>query len=224
MRWRTACAAAMAAVAFSSCDQLFDQGTKSNIEAAEKKAAAGDFRSAVKLYEAALDGTPKSADVHYKLAVIYDERLKSPVSAQHHFRRYLEFSPNGIYAKEAKAYEREAEQKLVRSLNKGALLSQQDAVRLKNDNLLLRKQVAELRAQKNPPPPAGSPAASRDKNAQKPIPAGSRTHVVEPGETLASIAQRYYKNKTRWKDIQDANFYSLEGTAKIKAGQTLIIP
>jgi hypothetical protein len=223
MHWRFACVLAAAALAFTSCDQLFDQGTKTNVEAAEKRVAAGDYRAAIRLYEAALDGTAKTADLHYKLAVIYDERLKSPVSAQHHFGRYLEFTPKGIYAKEAKAYEREAEQKLVRSLNKGALLSQQDAVRLKNDNLILRKQVAELRAQKNPPPPIASVAA-REKNAQKPVPPGSRTHVVEPGETLGSIAQRYYKNKDRWRDIQDANFYSLEGTAKIKAGQTLIIP
>jgi uncharacterized membrane-anchored protein len=41
---------------------------------------------------------------------------------------------------------------------------------------------------------------------------------------LSTIAQKYYKNKGRWKDIQDANFNSLEGTVKIKPGMTLIIP
>jgi nucleoid-associated protein YgaU len=41
---------------------------------------------------------------------------------------------------------------------------------------------------------------------------------------MASIAARYYKNKSRWKDIQDANFYSTNGTPTIKPGQTLIIP
>ena len=65
---------------------------------------------------------------------------------------------------------------------------------------------------------------ARGEPVQKPIPPGARTHVVQPGETLSTIAQKYFKNKARWKDIQDANFNSLEGTAKIKPGMTLIIP
>jgi nucleoid-associated protein YgaU len=59
---------------------------------------------------------------------------------------------------------------------------------------------------------------------QKPIPQGGRTHVVVAKETLSTIAAKYYKNKARWKDIQDANFNRLEGTVKIKPGQKLIIP
>ena len=41
---------------------------------------------------------------------------------------------------------------------------------------------------------------------------------------MASIALKFYKNRARWKDIQDANFNSLDGTVKIKPGQKLIIP
>jgi nucleoid-associated protein YgaU len=48
--------------------------------------------------------------------------------------------------------------------------------------------------------------------------------VVASGETLASIAQKYYKNKARWKEIQDANFFPSDGTAKIKPGDELAIP
>ena len=47
---------------------------------------------------------------------------------------------------------------------------------------------------------------------------------VAPCRRMASIAQLYYKNRARWKDIQDANFNSLEGTVKIKPGMVLIIP
>lgn len=206
----------------TSCDQLFDKGTKQAIDAAEQKAAAGDYRQAILLYERALDGSSKTADVHYKLAVIYDEKMKSPADALHHFKRYLELAPSGTYAKEAKAYRREGELKMMNALNKGALLTQEDAVKLKNENLTLRTQLNTLRAQKAATPPPAT--AVKDKNAQKPIPPGSRTHVVQPGETLGSIAAKYYRNKGRWKDIQDANFYSLEGTAKIKPGQKLIIP
>ena len=50
---------------------------------AEKKAKAGDYRGAVTLYEASLDGTAQTAEVHYRLAVIYDEKLRSPLDALH---------------------------------------------------------------------------------------------------------------------------------------------
>ena len=49
-------------------------------------------------------------------------------------------------------------------------------------------------------------------------------HVVREGETLASIAQKYYKNRGRAKDIQDANYNALGGKTTIRPGQTLIIP
>ena len=47
---------------------------------------------------------------------------------------------------------------------------------------------------------------------------------MEPGDTLASIAQKYYRNKARWKDIQDANFVIVDGTVKLKVGMELQIP
>ncbi len=210
-------------LALGGCDDLFRKKTKPELSPAEKKAAAGDFRGAINLYEAALDGTPNGAEAHYRMAIIYDDKLKNPLGALHHFGRYLELAPAGPHAKEAKAYKKEGELKLLSSLSKGSFLSQDEAVRIKNDNLALRKSLVELRAQKGVPQfvPAG---AAKGEQVRKPMPPGSRKHVVAPGETLASIATKYYKNKARWKDIQDANFYSLEGTATIKPGQELIIP
>ena len=209
------------ALALAGCDQLFDKGAKRDFEVAEKKAAAGDFVAAVRLYESSLDGTERTADAHYKLAVIYDEKMNNPLGAQHHFARYLDLAPTGTYATEAKAYKREGELKLANLLNKGTVFSQRDAVLLKNENLALRNRLEALRLAKSMPaatPPAG------DKNAQKPIPPGAKTHVVQPGETLASIALKHYKNKARYKQIQEANFYPQSGTPKIKPGQTLVIP
>lgn len=212
----------------TGCDRLFDKGSKDELAAGDKKAAAGDFRGAVAAYEAALDGTEKTANAHWKLALIYDDKLKIPRDAIHHFERYLEVAPTGSHAKDAKAMLKQAETKVALAQGKGgSFITQEEAVRLKNDNLDLRKMLATVRAQKAATPPpvvAGAAPAKKGEAPQKPIPAGSRTHVVKPGETMASIAQLYYKNKSKWKDIQDANFYSTNGTATIKPGQTLIIP
>jgi tetratricopeptide (TPR) repeat protein len=205
----------------AGCDQIFPGDKKQILEAARKKNIAGDFQGAIKLYEAALDGTAKTAEAHYRLALIYDDKLKSPRDALHHFERYLELAPDGPFAKEAKTYRKEGELKLLTSLNRGALISQEEAVRLKNENLSLRKKIVELLAKKETLPAA---PIAKGEPVQKPIPPGARTHIVEPGETLASIAAKFYKNRARWKDIQDANFYALEGTVKIKPGQKLIIP
>jgi LysM repeat protein len=207
----------------NGCDQLFPRDAKQTMEAARKKASAGDFRAAIKLYESSFDGTEKTAEAHYRLALIYDDKLKSPRDALHHFERYLELAPQGPFAKDARAYRKEGELKLLTSLNKGTFVSPDEAVRLKNENLSLRKKIVELHAKKEVPAPAPATTA-KGEPVQKPIPPGARTHVVQSGETLASIATKYYKNSARWKDLQDANFNSLEGTVKIRPGQKLIIP
>jgi tetratricopeptide (TPR) repeat protein len=215
-----------AALLLGGCDQLLNKATKDDLSAGDKKLAAGDFRGAVADYESALDGTEKSANAHWKLALLYDDKIKSPRDAIHHFERYLAIAPNGSHAKDAKAMLKQAETRLAMSQGTGSFITQTEAVRLKNDNLELRKNLAIVRAQKNATPPPAPPGGSLKKGevATKPIPPGTRTHVVLPGETMASIAQKYYKNKGRWKDIQDANFYSTGGTPTIKPGQTLIVP
>lgn len=214
-------AAAILFLCFPACDRLFDKGSKDDVAAAEKKVAAGDFRAAASLYEAALDGTAQTADVHYKLALLYDDKLKSPLNALHHMQRYIELAPAGSHLKDAKAYQKEGETKLLTQMSRGSPVTQQEAVRLKNENQILREQLTAVRAQKALP---AATLNTKGEPVQKPIPPGARTHVVQSGETLSTIAQKYFKNKTRWKDIQDANFNALEGTAKIKPGMTLIIP
>src|SRR5580700_2673392 len=181
---------ALALLSFAGCERLFDKGLKENVAAADAKAAAGDYAGAVLLYESAFDGTVKTADLHYKLALLYDGKLKQPVSALHHMERYLALAPSGAHAKEAHAYKKEAEAKLLTQWSGGSPITQQDAVRLKNENELLREQLAIIRAQKSQPAPAFN---GKGDPVKKPIPPGSRTHTVEPHETLASIAQKYYK-------------------------------
>lgn len=208
----------------TACDRLFDKGSKQNTDAADEKAKAGDVQAAIKLYEGALDGSPKTADVHYKLALLYADKLASPLDAMHHFSRYLALAPTGAHAKEAKDFKREGEGKLLALYSKGSPLNQDEAARLRNQNLALQKQLNELRLQKAITPMSPPAGGKKGEQVQKPIPPNGRTHVVVAHETLATIAAKYYKNKARWKDIQDANFYSVDGTAKIRPGMTLYIP
>ena len=200
----------------TGCDEAFQNGAARAREQGDKKYKEGDFKAAIGFYEAALDGSEKSAEVHYRMALLYDDKLKQPVSAIHHFQRYLDLNPKGSHVKDARNFIKEDELKLVTTFTNGALLTQDDAARLKNDNLTLRKQLTELRAQ-----PRGTP---QNGGGQKPIPAGARTYEVQQGDTLASISRKFYKSAERWKDIEDANFNTLGGKNKLKAGMTLYIP
>ena len=216
-RFTAGLALAMAVFATAGCDRLFSKDSKGAVGSAEKRVSAGDFRAAVRLYESALDGTTKSADVHYKLALLYDDKLKSPRDAVHHCDRYLEFAPNGTHAKDAKTLKTENTRKLTGGAGDGSPMSQTEAVRLKEENASLRRQLVEVRAQK-----AATPIALTGK-ADK-MPPGARTHIVKQGETLATIAARYYKSKSKSSDILDANYNQLGGKTTIRVGQTLIIP
>lgn len=226
---RNAChaLAIITALTLTGCDQLFKNHSEQKLDLAEKKDAQGDYAGAVPMYEASLDGTPKTAGIHYKLALIYDDQLGQPISALHHFQRYLDLSPEGAHAKEVKGFMKEDQIKLAASQGHGATVPQEEAARMKNDNLVLRKQVVELRAQLQEALRARAAvknSGGKPEQVQKNLIPGMRTYTVEPGDTLASIARKFYKGANRWKDIQDANFNALEGAAKLKPGMTLMIP
>ena len=67
-----------------------------------------------------------------------------------------------------------------------------------------------------PPTPAGTVAPAPG------APAGSSVHLVKRGDTLWSIAQRYYGDGRRWGDIARAN--GLTNPKKLAVGQRLTLP
>jgi tetratricopeptide (TPR) repeat protein len=211
----------VAVAALTGCDKLITDKPKDKIVVAEQKAKARDYTSAIEIYESALDGTPGTAEIHYRLAVIYDDKLRRPADALHHFQRYLELLPNGEFKKEAEAYKKEATAKLVRSGTLGGPASQSELVRLKNENLNLQKQLLEARQRAQA---LSVTAAKRAEENKAPLPPGARKHVVQSGETLGTIALKYYGSKARSADILDANNVQLGGKDRIRPGQVLIIP
>jgi nucleoid-associated protein YgaU len=210
-----------ASLLLAGCDKVLTDRPKDIMAAADRKAKAGDHREAVKLYEQALDGTAGTAEVHYRLAIIYDEKLKRPTSAMHHFQRYIDLAPKGTFADEARAFSKEAQRKLAGGLGGSGPASQSELVRLKNENLSLQKQLVEARQRLSA---LSVTAAKRSEETRAPLPPGARRHVVQSGETLASISLKHYGTRNRSQDILDANHNQLGGKNLIRPGQTLIIP
>jgi tetratricopeptide (TPR) repeat protein len=186
---------------------------------ADAKAAEGSYAAAINLYEAALDGSPSSAEVHYKLALIYDDKMNDPLNALHHFKRFLSLEPSGKRAQEVKGFMKRDELTLLTNLTGDSMVPRSELVRLTNENLSLRKQIGERWAEQK--------AAARGKRTpnEKIARTGKeRSYTVQPGDTLASISRKFYKSSVRWQGIIDANYDILSKPSDLKPGQMLVIP
>ena len=201
------------------CDRIGNSRYAQLIQDAENKSAQGDFERAVNLYEAALDDSPRGAEVHYKLALLYDDKLNDPVSALHHFKRYLALSPKGPHAKDVKDSIKRDEIAALTALSGDSVITRAEAARLRNENLTLHKQVEERAASRT------AFDKSQGNDAKKP---GSKkagqTYVVQSGDTLVSISRKFYKSPKRWKSILDANKKDIRDPKDLTIGQTLVIP
>ena len=225
-------AAGLLLLPLAGCDQAFEDRPQRNAAQADQKAAAGQYEQAIPLYEAAMDGTPQSAELHFKLGLIYEDQLKEPVSAIHHFKRYLAMAPDGPHAKDAQRFLKEDEFKLTAALGNGATISQEDAKRLKNANLEMGKKIVQLKtdlevalkSRSEAYKLLGKSGGPKLEQIQKPPVDGVRTYTVARGDTLASIARKFYNTAAKSKQIQDANFEPMDGTAKLQIGMVLMVP
>src|SRR5206468_719261 len=80
-------------------------------------------------------------DIHYKLALLYDDKMNDPLSALHHFRRYLTLSPNGSHAGDVKNSMKRDEVAVLTTLSGDSVVTRAEAARLRNENLDLHKEL-----------------------------------------------------------------------------------
>ena len=214
------------ALILGGCDGMITSRQAQVIKDAESKTADGNYLRAITLYESALDGSAKSAEIHYRLALLYDDKMRDPLNALHHFKRYLTLAPTGPHASEVKNFMKKDELELGTSLSGDSVVSRAEAARLKNENLTLRKELEEQRARISGITQEKTSSDGRNEKASDAgkIPRASRTYVVREGDTLASISRRFYKSSGKWKKIRDANRSIVSDPGKLKAGQTLTIP
>ena len=193
------------------------------VQDADTKSAQGDFARAINLYEAALDDSPRCAEVHYKLALLYDDKLNDPVSALHHFRRYLALSPSGTHAADVKNSIKHDEIAALTVLSGDSVITRAEAARLRNENLNLHK---ELEARALPLRTATDKSTqATDTSSKKAVSRkGDQNYVVQSGDTLFSISRKFYKSPKRWKEILNANRKNIRDPKKLTVGQTLVIP
>jgi LysM repeat protein len=86
---------------------------------------------------------------------------------------------------------------------------------LKNELQGAKKELGEQKRR-----PVEQPAAPREEAPKKPA---VTRHTVQAGESLPSIAQKYYGDTSQWKKIYDANKDKIE-RGQVTPGQVLVIP
>ncbi len=85
--------------------------------------------------------------------------------------------------------------------------------------------AAPVRATPTPARPSPSQAQKTPRQtAPAATAAGTRRHTVRPGDTLSKLAQQYYSNRSKWRDIYAANRDVMKSESDLKVGQVLKIP
>src|SRR6266516_7072135 len=187
---------------FIGCDRLTTSRYAQLVQDADRKSTQGDFDRAINLYEAALDDRPRCAEIHYKLALLYDDKMNDPLNALHHFKRYLALSPNGSHANDVKNSMKRDEVAVLTTLSGDSVVTRAEAARLRNENLNLHRDLeARSGTLRSGSEKSKAGDASSTRTASKK--SGGRTYIVQSGDTLASIARKFYKSPRRWEKILD---------------------
>lgn len=223
--------------------------------------------SFLKVIEKRGDEAPES---HLELGLLYQEKIKDPIAAIYHYRKFTTLRPNSpqydLVRQRIDAATRDfaralPAQPMENQFRRNDLLDvverlQQENAELKNALTTSRvneRQVGTVGTVGNlgtAPTLASTPAPTtkmetwagpalitraplEDEPAARPlapptrpdaIAAGERLHVVVRGDTLYSLAQRYYNNRSRWRDIYEANRGRMRSENDLQLGMQLIIP
>lgn len=196
----------------------------------------GDPAGALGILCQALERRPGLAQAHLAAAELYAEQEKNYVRAIYHYERYLELRPQTEKRELIEDLIRKARMSLAATLSNPSVSDLEARNKaLQEENLRLKAALHDVRAnlaqclaagprrEAAPIRPVAAPAP-----ATGPAPAGRganpEVYVVQPNDTLSSVAGKVYQDPRRWKVIYQANQRVLDGSEKLKMGQTLVIP
>ncbi|MDD2240896.1 MAG: LysM domain-containing protein [Kiritimatiellae bacterium] len=191
-----------------------------------------DIDRAITECQKALKRRPTLALAHRELALMLDNYRQDYVGAIYHYQRYLALRPDSP--------NREAVEELIRfcRMNFAAEIGAtpeewQRDLQVRNDRIRTLETELALWRSGEMEAAAASVAAPRRSTATPAAPAAptaaapaaaARTHVVSAGETLGTIAARYYGSPGHWNRIFKANQDHIQNPNNVRVGATLVIP
>ena len=129
-----------------------------------------------------------------------------------------------------------AEREIIRKLPGEPYVDHLEALRLKEENVRLKRELSDMRVRLGlPPEPEGPvqptpitsgpvPPSSTSVPVTPPEPSVARTHVVQQGDSLYAISRKFYGDSSHIDLIFNANRDVLINKRSLKIGQKLRIP
>lgn len=204
---------------------------------ARKMSEQRDYKAAAAFYEKALLASPGQAKLHLEIGLLYDDKLGDPISAIYHYRHYLELQPDSDQRQLVEDFIERAKLSLASKLPQSPIVDPAELTRLQSEkaallqeNSMLKTRLAEVErtvpsvAPVAPPPapvPVVAAAAAVEPGNDR---VAARTHLVQRGDTLQSLALRYYGTRSGWEKIFQANRAILPSKDQLRVGQELVIP
>ena len=199
------------------------------------------WQEAVDSFKMAIEKDPLMARPHLDLAIIYQNLVQtSPqvprnyIHAIYHYDRYLELRPTTEKADMIQ----QQNAKILKAFANLVISSSPDIQNLIKERETLLQTVKELKSQLASPQnqTAAAPVQQEaGQNVTQTVPKSADSsaaastgnpeiyHVVS-GDTLSTIAAKFYGNSGKWDIIFQANSDRLASPNDLKAGQTLVIP
>jgi LysM repeat protein len=196
-----------------------DEETEPHFLNGRKLAGQMDYDGAVEAYEEAVEVNPHSAAAHFELAWLYEGKENDPAAAIYHYERFLKLAPKSGKAEVAQAHINNCKLALAETASAIAPISasaQRDLEKLLQENKELKSELTQLQAlyqraqamASNSPPQTvpvngnlPQPVAGNNRVPGRAVqvggtvgagaPVSTRTHTVQPGDTLAAIARKY---------------------------------
>jgi tetratricopeptide (TPR) repeat protein len=191
---------------------------------------------------------------HLEVGILYLQQIKDPLAAIYHLRKYLEGQPNSPQSPQVRGLVDSAKREFARTLPANPLENQSERLnmldqigRLQRENNQLKEALARARGNIVPPrvdnslsvlssPLSVAPMEEEEgpvragisqepvRSKPTPPPTKTRLHTVEKGDTLFVLAQRYYDNRAKWRDIYAANRDVMPNENSLQIGMVLKIP
>jgi len=236
--------AAGALALLSACSRnaaSLDRGEERDplIQRALERQRAQQTDEAIQLLTEALERKPRLARAHLELGLLFDHQKEDYLRAVYHYQRYLELRPQTEKRQLINDLIRQARLSFAASLPHPPPGAAERIALMQKEIDGLRHHLASMMstgtaAAAGSAPPVAAPAPVLTTAAPPvaviapppPLSAhpAARTYVVQPRDTLSSIAAKVYRDRNQWKKIYDANRNTLATPQSARAGQTLVIP
>ncbi len=200
------------------------------VKQAKEAVAKENPEEAIVLLEKALRRHPDNVAAHRELALLLDHYKGDAPGAIVHYQRYLDLLPEGEGPENREKVEAMLDQcrtGYAAQFVKGSSDLKRELAKREDRIRELELQVVRLQETTKPEPGTSirvptSEVRAMEETAAKRMPV--RTHVVESGDTLTKISEKFYGTTTRWQDIVNANRDQLPAANRLKPGMELTIP